>query len=61
MLGGYLAAANAGRVVGALVGGPIWLAGGILATGFLAFALSGIALSCFSWGFSRFSDTHAEK
>lgn len=60
MLAGYLAAANAGRVVGALIGGPIWLAGGILAIGLLAFALSGTALLCFTWGFSRFSDTHAE-
>jgi MFS transporter, DHA1 family, inner membrane transport protein len=53
MLAGYLAAANAGRVVGALIGGPIWLAGGILATSLFAVALSGIGLLCFIWGFAK--------
>lgn len=53
MLAGYLAAANAGRVAGALIGGPLWLAGGILATGLFAVVFSGIGLLCFIWGLSK--------
>ncbi len=38
------AAAGAGRVAGALAGGPVWLAGGILATGLISAALTILAL-----------------
>jgi len=31
-------------VMGALVGGPVWLAGGMLATGIVSAAVSGLAL-----------------
>ena len=50
MMAGYLAAAGAGRVVGALIGGPVWLAGGIYATALLSAAFSGLALASLIWG-----------
>jgi predicted MFS family arabinose efflux permease len=50
MLSGYLAAAGIGRVIGALIGGPIWLAGGIFATGMVSAALSAMALASLVWG-----------
>jgi predicted MFS family arabinose efflux permease len=50
MLSGCLAAAGIGRVVGALIGGPIWLAGGILATGMVSAGLSAMALVSLVWG-----------
>jgi predicted MFS family arabinose efflux permease len=50
MLAGCLAAAGIGRVIGALIGGPIWLAGGILATGMVSAALSAMALASLVWG-----------
>jgi predicted MFS family arabinose efflux permease len=52
MIAGYLAAAASGRVVGALIGGPIWLAGGIWATGITAAALNGLGLVFLYWGTS---------
>jgi len=50
MMSGCLAAAGIGRVIGALIGGPIWLAGGILATGMVSAALSTMALVSLVWG-----------
>jgi predicted MFS family arabinose efflux permease len=50
MLSGCLAAAGIGRVIGALIGGPIWLAGGILATGMVSAGLSAMALVSLVWG-----------
>ena len=50
MLSGCLAAAGIGRVTGALIGGPIWLAGGILATGMVSAAASAMALISLVWG-----------
>ena len=50
MLASFLAAAGIGRVVGALIGGPIWLAGGISATGMVSAAVSGLALVSLVWG-----------
>ncbi len=44
MMASYMALAGIGRVVGALVGGPIWLAGGIQATTLVSAAISGLAL-----------------
>ena len=43
-IAGFLAAAGLGRIFGALVGGPIWLAGGIGATGLVSAAISTLAL-----------------
>jgi predicted MFS family arabinose efflux permease len=50
MMAGFLAAAGLGRIVGALIGGPVWLAGGILATGLVSGTVSGLALVSLVWG-----------
>ncbi len=50
MMASYLAAGGVGRVVGALIGGPIWLAGGIYATALVSAAISGLALASLVWG-----------
>ncbi|MBW2492170.1 MAG: MFS transporter [Deltaproteobacteria bacterium] len=50
MMSGFLAAAGVGRVIGALMGGPVWLAGGILMTGAVSAVMSGLGLLCLIWG-----------
>jgi len=50
MMACYLAAAGFGRVVGALIGGPVWLLGGIIATGFVSAIISSLALFSLMWG-----------
>jgi predicted MFS family arabinose efflux permease len=50
MMASYLALGGAGRVVGALIGGPIWLAGGIYTTALVSAAISGLALISLIWG-----------
>ena len=50
MMASYLALAGVGRVVGALIGGPIWLAGGIYATALVSAAVSSLALISLVWG-----------
>jgi DHA1 family inner membrane transport protein len=50
MMSGFLAAAGVGRVVGAFIGGPAWLAGGILMTGAVSAVLSSLGLLCLIWG-----------
>jgi predicted MFS family arabinose efflux permease len=50
MMAGCFATAGIGRVIGALIGGPIWLAGGILTTSLISACLSGLALVSLSWG-----------
>ena len=50
MLSAYYAAAGLGRVVGALMGGPVWLAGGIAATALTSSAVSALALAALVWG-----------
>ena len=50
MMASFLAAGGIGRVVGALIGGPIWLAGGIYATSLVSAILSGLALVALFWG-----------
>jgi predicted MFS family arabinose efflux permease len=50
MMASALAAAGIGRVVGALIGGPIWLAGGIYVTSLVSATLSGLALAALFWG-----------
>lgn len=53
MLAAALAAAGLGRVCGSLLGGPLWLTGGLWATGLLAAALSGLGVGCLSWGLKQ--------
>ena len=50
MMAGCFATAGIGRVIGALIGGPIWLAGGIQTTSLVSACLSGLALVSLSWG-----------
>lgn len=50
MMSGYWAAASMGRVVGALIGVPIWLAGGLIAIGLVSAATSALALTSLVWG-----------
>jgi len=50
MMSGFFAAAGLGRVIGSLIGGHIWLAGGILATGLISGIICGVALVSFVWG-----------
>jgi DHA1 family inner membrane transport protein len=53
MMSGFLAAAGAGRVIGALMGGPVWLAGGVLATGLVSAAVTGLGLASLGWGLRK--------
>ena len=50
IIAGYFAAAGLGRIVGALIGGPIWLAGGIVLTAMVSAALTVLALGSLRWG-----------
>jgi predicted MFS family arabinose efflux permease len=50
MMSSSVAAFSMGRVIGALIGGPVWLAGGMLATGVVSAAVSGLALVVLVWG-----------
>ena len=50
MMAAYMGAASLGRVAGALIGGPVWLLGGILATGIVAASISALALASLWWG-----------
>lgn len=50
MIAGFTGAAGLGRIVGALSGGPVWLTGGIVATGLTSAGLTGLALISLRWG-----------
>ena len=50
MMAGFLASAGLGRVVGALIGGPVWISGGIHATGIVSGVMTGLALVILMWG-----------
>ena len=50
MIAGFTAAAGLGRIVGALIGGPIWLTGGIVATGMISAGLTVLSLLSLTWG-----------
>ena len=56
MMSSSVAAISIGRVMGALVGGPVWLAGGMLATGLVSAAVSGLALVLLVWGLRGWRD-----
>ncbi len=53
MMSAFLAVASLGRVSGALLGGPVWLGGGFLATGMVSAILNGLALLCLFWGWYK--------
>ncbi|MBT8357657.1 MAG: MFS transporter, partial [Deltaproteobacteria bacterium] len=50
MMSGFFASAGMGRIAGALMGGHVWLSGGILSTGLASAAVSGLGLVSLSWG-----------
>ena len=50
MISAFLAAAGAGRVVGALTGGLVWLTGGILLTTLVSTGVTGLGLASLIWG-----------
>lgn len=50
MMSVFFAAAGAGRVTGALIGGQIWMSGGIFATGMVSALISILSLFCLLWG-----------
>ena len=50
MMATYMGAAGLGRVAGALIGGPVYLMGGISATGFVSSLISALALGALLWG-----------
>jgi predicted MFS family arabinose efflux permease len=50
MMSTFLAAAGMGRMVGALIGGPVWLAWGIWGTATASAAISGLGLAALFWG-----------
>jgi DHA1 family inner membrane transport protein len=56
MMSSSVAAFSIGRVMGALVGGPVWLAGGMSATGVVSAVVSGLALALLIWGLRGWRD-----
>ena len=50
IIAGFFAAAGLGRIIGALIGGPIWLNGGIVLTGMISAGLTVFALISLHWG-----------
>jgi len=50
ILAGFLAAGGLGRIAGALIGGPIWLTGSIVATGLISAGLTVLSLVALRWG-----------
>lgn len=57
IIAGFFAAAGLGRIVGALIGGPIWLAGGIVSTGLISAGLTVLAFISLRWGLSEWDKT----
>ena len=58
MMSGHLAAASIGRMVGALVGGPVWLFGGIASTGVVSAAVTALAMGSLIWGLRDWRPIH---
>lgn len=50
MMAGFFTTSGIGRVIGALIGGPLWLTGGIWATGLVSSAITCLALFATMWG-----------
>ena len=50
MMSGYLAAASAGRVIGAIMGGVVWTLGGLAAVSAVSAGINALALISFLWG-----------
>jgi DHA1 family inner membrane transport protein len=50
MMSSSLATSGLGRMAGALMGGAVWLVGGLTATGLVSAAITGLALLWLMWG-----------
>jgi len=50
LIAAFFAAAGLGRILGALIGGPIWLAGGFITTGLVSAGITALALISLCWG-----------
>jgi predicted MFS family arabinose efflux permease len=50
MMASFMATMGVGRVIGALVGGPIWLAGGLITVCVVSAVTTALALACLWWG-----------
>jgi predicted MFS family arabinose efflux permease len=50
VIAGFFAAAGLGRILGALIGGPIWLAGGLVATSLVSAGITALSLISLGWG-----------
>jgi predicted MFS family arabinose efflux permease len=57
IIAGFFAAAGLGRIVGALCGGPVWISGGIVATGMMSAGLTVLALVSLRWGLRKWDKT----
>jgi MFS transporter, DHA1 family, inner membrane transport protein len=53
MMSAFYAAAGVGRIIGALIGGHVWLSGGIFATALVSALFSLFALISLAWGLRR--------
>jgi predicted MFS family arabinose efflux permease len=50
MMSFFLAASGLGRVVGVLIGGSVWMHGGIMATGMVSAVITALAMMSLMWG-----------
>jgi predicted MFS family arabinose efflux permease len=50
VIAGFFAAAGLGRILGAMSGGPVWLAGGIISTGLVSAIVTTLAFLTLFWG-----------
>jgi predicted MFS family arabinose efflux permease len=50
VLASFFGGAGLGRILGALMGGPIWLSGGIVVTGLVSAGITALALISLGWG-----------
>jgi predicted MFS family arabinose efflux permease len=50
MMSSNVALISLGRMVGTMIGAPVWLAGGLMATGLTSAVISGVALLWLMWG-----------
>ena len=55
MMSGFYATAGIGRVIGALIGGVVWLAGGMAAIAGVAGGMTIMALAALLWGLKAWS------
>lgn len=50
LMASFMATMSIGRVIGALVGGSVWLAGGLLASSLVSAVATSLSLVCLWWG-----------